>query len=187
MGALPGNAALIQHIDAVAVHHIGQTVGDEDDRFLSGKAADGLHDVVFALGVYVGSGFVKEIDGCVVQQSARHGKALALAAGQVAAAFMQGSLQAVLAAAEAGQIHLFQRCPQFAFGRVRLCHAQVAFHRAFENGGIVGHQGQGAHPLFPLQFFHRHTAQRHPAGIAGAAAGQQSGNGALAAATLAHQ
>ena len=122
-----------------------------------------------------------------MQQSARHGKALALAAGQVAAAFVQGRLQAVLAAAEVGQIHLFQRCPQLAFDSVRLCHAQVAFHRALEKGGIVGHQRQGAHPLFPLQFFHRHTAQRHPAGIAGAAAGQQSGNGALAAATLAHQ
>ena len=51
----------------------------------------------------------------------------------------------------------------------------------------MGHQRQGAQALFLLQLLHRHAAQRHAAGIAGAAAGQQRRNGALAAAGLTHQ
>ena len=70
------------------------------------------HDVVLALGIHVGSGFVKQVDGRIMQQGAGHGKALALAAGKIAAALMQGGLQAVLAAAEVGQIHLFQCGPK---------------------------------------------------------------------------
>ena len=122
-----------------------------------------------------------------MQQGAGHGKALPLAAGQVAAALMQGRLQAVLAAAEVGQVHLFQCGPKLGLGGIGLCHAQVCFHRALENGGIVGHQRQGTQALGPLQLFHRHTAQRHAAGVTGAAAGQQRRNGALAAAGLTHQ
>ena len=62
------------------------------------------------------------------------------------------------------QVHLFQRSPELGLGSIGLCHAQVCFHRALENGGIVGHQRQGTQALGPLQLFHRHTAQRHAAG-----------------------
>ena len=148
---------------------------------------DGLHDIVLALGIHIGSGFVKQVDGRIMQQGAGHGKALALAAGKIAAALMQSGLQAVLAAAEIGQIHLFQCRPELCLVRVRLCHAQVALHRTLEDGGVVGHQRQGAQTLFLLQLLHRHAAQRHAAGIAGAAAGQQRRNGAFAAAALTHQ
>ena len=122
-----------------------------------------------------------------MQQGAGHGKALALAAGKIAAALMQSGLQAVLAAAEIGQIHLFQCRPELCLVRVRLCHAQVALHRTLEDGGVVGHQRQGAQTLFLLQLLHRHAAQRHAAGIAGAAAGQQRCDRTFAAAALAHQ
>ena len=69
----------------------------------------------------------------------------------IAAALMQSGLQAVLAAAEIGQIHLFQCHPELCLVRVRLCHAQVALHRALEDGGVVGHQRQGSQTLFLLQ------------------------------------
>ena len=85
------------------------------------------------------------------------------------------------------QMHLFQCRPELCLVRVRLCHAQVALHRALEDGGVVGHQRQGAQALFLLQLLHRHAAQRHAAGIAGAAAGQQRCDRTFAAAALAHQ
>ena len=100
---------------------------------------------------------------------------------------MQGRLQAVLAAAEVRQIHLFQCSPELAFGGIGLCHAQVFFHGALEDGGIVRHHGQGAQALLLLQLPYRHAAQGHAAGVAGAAAGQQGCDGAFAAAALAHQ
>ena len=81
--SLLGDAAAVHDVDAVAVHHIGQAVGDEDDRFLPRQLADGRHDVVFTLGVHVGGGFVEEVDGRVVQQRTGHGQTLALTAGQV--------------------------------------------------------------------------------------------------------
>ena len=81
MFALLHDAALVQHIDAIAVHHICQTVRDEDDRLLACKAVDGGHDIVLALGIHIGSGLVKQVNGRIVQQRSCHGKALALAAG----------------------------------------------------------------------------------------------------------
>ena len=120
MGALLDHTAIAHCIDAVAVHHVCQTVGDQDDRLFPGKTVDGPHDVVLALGIHVGGSLVEEVDGRIMQQGAGHGKALALTAGKIAAAFMQGGLQAILAAAEIGQIHLFQCVPQLCFGGIRL-------------------------------------------------------------------
>ena len=63
MRSLLGDAACLQHIDAVAVHHIGQTVGDQDHCFLSRQAVDGFHDIVLALGIHIGGRLVEHIDG----------------------------------------------------------------------------------------------------------------------------
>ena len=84
MGALLDHPAIAHCIDAVAVHHVCQTVGDQDDRLFSGQTVDGLHDIVLALGIHIGSGLVEEVDGRIVQQGAGHGKALALPADATA-------------------------------------------------------------------------------------------------------
>ena len=162
-------------------------MGDQNHRLFSRQTPDGRHDVVFALGVHIGGSFIEEVDGGIVQQSARHGKALPLPAGKVAAALVHGGLQAILTAAEVRKVHLFQRRPELALRRLWLCHAQVVFHRALKDGGIMGHNGQRALPRSPLQLLHRHAAHGHLPGIPGAAPRQQGGDGTFAAAGSAHQ
>ena len=100
---------------------------------------------------------------------------------------MHGGLQAILAAAEVRKVHFFQRRPEFGLRSLWLCHAQVVFHRAFKNGGIMRHDGQRALPRSLLQLLYRHATHGHLPGIPGAAPRQQGGNGAFAAAGSAHQ
>ena len=73
----------LQHIDAVRVRYVGKAVRDDDDRPAPGQRADLSHDVVFALHVNVGCGFVEHIDRAVVQQRPGKRKAVALPAVEV--------------------------------------------------------------------------------------------------------
>ena len=100
---------------------------------------------------------------------------------------MQRGVQPLLAAAECGEVHLFQRGPECGIVGSGRCHPQVGTDRSLKDCRIVRHDRQGAQAaLFPERL-HRHTAQRHAARVSGAGTGQNGRNGAFAAAGLAHQ
>ena len=78
-----GNFPAVQHINLVRLHHIDQTMGNQDHRLGFCQPADFRHNVVFALHIDVGGGFVKEIDGAVVEQRPGQGQPLALAPREI--------------------------------------------------------------------------------------------------------
>ena len=88
------------------------------------SATDLSHDVVFALHVNVGCGFVEHIDRAVVQQRPGKRKALALPAGEVRALSVQRGVQPSLTAQETRQAHAFQHVPQRRVVCVRPGHAE---------------------------------------------------------------
>ena len=122
-----------------------------------------------------------------MQQGTGHGKALALPAGQVGAALVERRCKAALAAAEVCKVHLLQRRPELGFGCIGPGHPEVGFHRALEDGRIVGHQCQQAQTVGLLPIADRDAAQRDLSLRRGAGTGQDGRYGALAAAAFAHQ
>ena len=125
MAALFDDPALLHDVNAVAVHNVGEAVGDQDDGLFAGQAVDGLQDVVFTLRIHVGSGLVEEVDGRIVEQGARHGQTLPLAARQIGAALMQLGGKALLTAAEVGQMDLLQHIPELLLVGVGVGHPEV--------------------------------------------------------------
>ena len=114
---------MVQHVDIVRFCDIGQTVRNQDDRLAPGQPVDARHNVILALDINIRRGFVKDIDGAIMQQGAGQCQTLPLPAGQVAAALGQRGVQAVLPAQEVRKIHLLQCAPQRAIIGVRRGHA----------------------------------------------------------------
>ena len=100
---------------------------------------------------------------------------------------MERRCKAALAAAEVCKVHLLQRRPELGFGCIGPGHPEVGFHRALEDGRIVGHQCQQAQAVGLLPFADRDAAQRDLSLRRGAGTGQDGRYGALAAAAFAHQ
>lgn len=122
MCAALGNVSALQHIDAVAVRHVGQPVGDEDHRLGPRQPVDLGHDVVFALHVDVGGGLVEDVERAVMQQRPGQGKALALAAGEIGPLFGQGRVQPLLPFQKLRQLHLLQHVPEPRIRGLRTAH-----------------------------------------------------------------
>ena len=80
-------------------------MGNEDHRFLSGKCMDFPHNVVLALHINIGSGFVKNIHRAVMEQRPRQRKPLALTARQVRGFFRKGRIKPVLGFQKPQQVH----------------------------------------------------------------------------------
>ena len=100
---------------------------------------------------------------------------------------MERRCKAALAAAEVCKVHLLQRRPELGFGCIGPGHPEVGFHRALEDGRIVGHQCQQAQTVGLLPFTDRDAAQRDLSLRRGAGTGQDGRYGALAAAGFSHQ
>lgn len=80
VGAVFGDAAVVEDQDLVGCDHCGQSVGDDEDGLVDDEGHDGLLDGDFALGVECGGGFVEQDDGGVFEDGAGDGDALAFAA-----------------------------------------------------------------------------------------------------------
>ena len=81
-----GDAAAVDHHDAVGVPHRRQAMGDDQGRATLHQLGQRLLDQELALGVEVGGGLVQDQDGRILQEGARDREALALAAGELHAA-----------------------------------------------------------------------------------------------------
>ena len=81
-----GDAAVVDHDDAVGVAHGREAVGDDEGGASVHQVGEGLLDEVLALRVEGGGGLVEDEDGGVVQDGAGDGEALLLAAGEPDAA-----------------------------------------------------------------------------------------------------
>ena len=103
------------------------------------------HDLVFTLHIDVGGGFIKDIYGAVVQQGPGQGKPLALAAGEIAALFLENRVQPLLAAQEGSQIDLLQNLPESSIVCIGPGHEKIVPHGAFEQITLVGYIGEVLH------------------------------------------
>ena len=177
------HGSAVQNVDIVRSGNICQTVGDENNGFCFGKGVNLGHDLVFTLHIDIGGGFIKDIYGAVVQQGPGQGKPLALAAGEIAALFLENRVQPLLAAQEGGQIDLLQNLPEGSIICIWPGHAQIVPHGALEQ---IGYIGKVLHQAAFRECLHGHAPHRQFPGKAPASAHQQGGQGGFSAAGFAY-
>ena len=86
MGALLGDAAVLEHDDPAGLADGGEAMGDHDRGAPGEQPAQGLLDAALGVQVDVGGGLVEHEDARVGDQRAGEGDQLALAGGQLGAA-----------------------------------------------------------------------------------------------------
>src|ERR1035438_9839880 len=92
VGADFADLPIFEHHNLVRASNRGKPVRDDDDGAVLHQVGQRLLYQHFALRVQVAGGFVQDQDGRVLQQGARDGEALALAAGKLDAAVANHSL-----------------------------------------------------------------------------------------------
>ena len=125
-------------------------MGDDDDGFVAHQLRDARLYLCFVLGVETGCGFVEQDDGGVLQQGARDGDALSLAARERFAILADDRLVALGHAADK-LVALRQLChaAHFFVGGVALADADVIGNggveeqHVLEDDGVVAEQGFG--------------------------------------------
>lgn len=85
MSSLFRYIAAFHDINTVGINHIHETVGNKNNCLALCQSVNLTHDVVFAFHIYIGSGFIKDINRAVVEQSSCQRQTLTLTAGKVAA------------------------------------------------------------------------------------------------------
>ena len=125
MRAFFRNGACVQHIDAVRLRYIRQTMRDQNDGSGLRQLMNQCHYLILALHIDVGCSLVEEINRRIMQQSSRERQTLSLSAGQVGAILLQLGLQAVLGTKEIRQIYFRKNLPQLLLVRIRLRDPQV--------------------------------------------------------------
>ena len=88
MRAGAGDAAILQHDDLIGKAHGGRALGDDERRRTMIHGADGAAESGVGCIVERGGAVVKNQDVRLFDEGARDGQALALAAGEVAAALL---------------------------------------------------------------------------------------------------
>ena len=86
MGAALGDAAGVDHADAIGVLHGGEAVGDDQRGAALHEPLERLLDQVLALGVEGAGGLVEDEDARVLEDGAGDGHPLLLPAGELHAA-----------------------------------------------------------------------------------------------------
>ena len=125
MGSRLHDAAGLEDVHLVAATQGSQTVRHHDNGLGARKLGHGVDDCSLAVCVDVGGCLVEDVDGRVVQQGARHGEALALAAGEVCALGADGGVQAAAAAYEIVDAAAAKSLPQLVVACPGACHQQV--------------------------------------------------------------
>ena len=122
--ALFDDLALIQDVDAVGSADGAQAVGDDDGGASCSSRSQALLDQGFGDGVDIGGGLVQDEDARVGQDGAGDADELALADGEVDAAFQDPGLVALRQGADkfvgVGQAGGLPSAPSLASGRPKL-------------------------------------------------------------------
>ncbi len=95
MGSAFEHLTFVQHDDSVRVADGRQAVGDHQGGSVLQQLAQCLLNEFFRFRIDVSCGFVEDQDIRIVGQNARKGKKLPLSHGEVAASFVQLSIQAI--------------------------------------------------------------------------------------------
>ena len=77
------DCSVLDDEDAVGVHHGMQAMGDHDGRAALAKMFDGALNLALGFGIERGGCLVEQNEWSILEQSARDGDALALAAGEL--------------------------------------------------------------------------------------------------------
>ena len=94
MRALLNNMPFVHHDNAVGIFNSGQAVGDDDAGASVHQVFQSLLHQMFAFVVECAGGFVQKQDGCVFQDGAGDGYALALSARKLSAVDADGLVHA---------------------------------------------------------------------------------------------
>ena len=139
MGAQAHQPALVQHENQVRVHDARHPLGDDEHRASPQVRPQFPAQAGFGGVVQRGEAIVEDVDGRALDQGPRDGQALPLAAGEIAPALGHLGLQTFGVLQDEIRLGHPQGLPQGGFVRVGRGHAQVAFHRALEQGRALGH------------------------------------------------
>ncbi len=93
--ALFDDLALIQDVDAVGAADGAETVGDDDGGASVEETFEGLLDLGFGDGIDIGGGFIQDEDAGGGEHGAGDADELALAEGEIDAAFLNAGLVAI--------------------------------------------------------------------------------------------
>ena len=96
MRAVGDDSSIVEDEDSLGAADGAEAVGDDDGGLAGEKFVEGLLDLLFALGVEGGGGFVEDQDRSVAEEGAGEGDALFLTAGEAGAFLADDGLVAVV-------------------------------------------------------------------------------------------
>ena len=157
---------MVEHGDGIGVHGVGEPVRHEDDGFVLGQLVHGAHDEPFAFGIHTARGLVEDHDRRVMQQRARHGDALALAAGKIRRILFDAHVESLrMGIHHIEHMGACERIAQFALQGAGARHQQILAQRACEEVAARADDRDGAGERAFAQVAHFHGADAQRAGI----------------------
>ena len=163
-------------------------MGNHEDRLAPGQPGKRRLHPGFVVRVRKGRGLVQNDDGRIFQHDAGDGDALLLAAGEVDALRADHGIRPVgKLFQDIPALGIFQRGQHFLPGGVGPAHAHVVQNGSLEQAAVLEHEGDGVHQLFFRNLPDVHVPYPDRAAVRVEEAGNQVGNGGLAAAGGAHE
>ena len=131
MRAHARNAAVVQHDDLVGEAHGGRALGDDERRRRVFHLADGAAQVGVRRVIQRGGAVIQNQDFRLAHERARDRQALALAAGEIAAALLHRLVKPLrLGGNHVERLRDLERVAQVGLGGVGVAPEQVAANRA---------------------------------------------------------
>ena len=116
------NAAVVQHENAIRIADGSSSLRDKKDGGAVGKVAEGAAQRRVGGKIEGGGAVIEDQDARAAHQCAGNREALPLAAGEVAAALLQGKVEAALLAFhQLLRLGSGQCFPKFVVGSIRVC------------------------------------------------------------------
>ena len=158
-GALFGNHSILEHNDFVGIFHRTHTVGNNDNRLTCKQTGECLLYHGLVLHIQACRRLVQQHDGCVFEQRAGDGDALALATGQLGAVLADHGVVALRHAAHKlvavggtrGRKH-------FLIGGITTPEADVSHHRVVKEQHVLEHDSVVAQEYLGIDARNIHTA-----------------------------
>src|SRR5271165_3676213 len=134
------DASALQDYNFIRAADGGKTVGDYDDRAMRHEILEGALYQHFGFCIEVGSSFIQNKDRSVLEQCARNGDALALAAAELEAALADNGFVAFRHAVDELFSHGVSRgLADLVLLRFGLTVSNIVGHRIVEQEGLLRH------------------------------------------------
>ena len=125
--------SLFKHVNFIRVLKSRQPMRNHDDRMGAGQLARGRNNGRLAFGIDIARGFIKDVDGGIVQQSTRKRQPLTLAARKIRAFGSDFHIEPARLAHKTGEAAFLEGLPKFIIGRVGFGEQQIRTQRALEH------------------------------------------------------